>query len=167
MVQSPELKFILMSATLKADRFSLYYNNCNTNHIPGTDAHYLPQHTPSTYQVLIHTIYPTTHHPHPSSLLVYVGQSGYNRIVRRVSSYIMMISCVFQDTLSLSTSFSKPGKYHTPNPKILYHKPHKVLFLFFRCKSPILSQSVNALRGGDKSSLGSRRDRGGAKDPVD
>ncbi|XP_042179578.1 putative ATP-dependent RNA helicase DHX57 [Oncorhynchus tshawytscha] len=35
MVQRPDLKIILMSATLNADLFSQYYNNCNTIHIPG------------------------------------------------------------------------------------------------------------------------------------
>ncbi|XP_062339112.1 putative ATP-dependent RNA helicase DHX57 isoform X2 [Osmerus eperlanus] len=35
MVQRPDLKIILMSATLNADLFSQYFNNCNTIHIPG------------------------------------------------------------------------------------------------------------------------------------
>ncbi|KAJ8013856.1 hypothetical protein DPEC_G00034150, partial [Dallia pectoralis] len=35
MVQRPDMKIILMSATLNADLFSQYFHNCNTIHIPG------------------------------------------------------------------------------------------------------------------------------------
>uniref|UniRef100_A0A3P8ZFT8 Putative ATP-dependent RNA helicase DHX57 n=1 Tax=Esox lucius TaxID=8010 RepID=A0A3P8ZFT8_ESOLU len=35
MAQRPDLKIILMSATLNADLFSHYFHNCNTIHIPG------------------------------------------------------------------------------------------------------------------------------------
>lgn len=35
MVQRPDLKIILMSATLNADLFSQYFHSCPTIHIPG------------------------------------------------------------------------------------------------------------------------------------